>query len=172
MEPLVDKAAHGDRNAFIKLIEPRKEQIYKTAFVQLSNEQDAMDAVQETILKAFERIHTLRNGHYFYTWLIRILLNECHNIQRRNKKVVFIDSRKIEDALDKKCMDSYPAEYEDMLKNLGEIHRTVIDLRYNQDLSISQIAEVLDIPEGTVKSRLNKAIKKLRVEIDGKEEAL
>lgn len=170
MQQLVDMAKNGDKEAFVKLIEIKKEKIYKTAYMQTGNEQDALDVMQETFLKAYERIYTLREPSYFYTWLIRILLNECHNLYRKRKKVILLENQKISQGIKEGVEDIYPIETEDLLKNLTEIYRVVVDLRYNQDLSITQIAEILDIPEGTVKSRLHKALKLLKENYEGKEE--
>lgn len=162
---LVEKAKQGDRKAFVTLIEKKKVQMYKTAFMQLNNQQDALDAIQEALLKAYERIYTLRDNKYFYTWFMRILLNECHNIQRMKKRIVPIEDKYMENQKRYDPDDFRQLEMKDLIARLGDKYREVIDLRYNHNMKHQEIAEVLDIPVGTVKSRINKAIKMLRKEI-------
>jgi RNA polymerase sigma-70 factor (ECF subfamily) len=65
-----------------------KPQMYRTALMQLRNEHDALDAVQETLIKAFQNIKSLKQNRFFKSWIIRILINECHNIQRYKKKII------------------------------------------------------------------------------------
>jgi RNA polymerase sigma-70 factor, ECF subfamily len=162
----VKKAQKGDRDAFVKLIENKKAQLYKTALIHLGNNSDALDAVQDTILTAFERIYTLKDVEHFNTWLVRILLNKCHDIQRSRKKVVALEDFYKADSNSEYYDEFKTIEVKEMLKSLDEIYRTVLDLRYNQDMKVEDIARVLDIPSGTVKSRINKALKLLRSQFD------
>jgi RNA polymerase sigma-70 factor, ECF subfamily len=158
----VKKAQRGDRDAFIKLIESKKSQMYKTALMQLNSSTDALDAVQESILIAFERIYTLKEPEHFNTWLIRILLNQCHDIQRERKKVIPIEEVYEGKDNENYCKDFEKIELKEMMKSLDGIYRTVLDLRYNEDMKVEDIARTLEIPAGTVKSRINKALKLLR----------
>lgn len=162
----VRKAQQGDREAFIELIENKKAQMYKTALLQLKSSADALDAVQETILIAFERIYTLRKPELFNTWLIRILLNQCHDIQRERKKVIAIDEFYESNDRGTCCSEFDKVELKEMVQSLENIYRTVIDLRYNEDMKVDDIARVLDIPPGTVKSRINKALKLLKSQFE------
>jgi RNA polymerase sigma-70 factor, ECF subfamily len=162
----VKRAQKGDRNAFIKLIENKKAQLYKTALMQLNNNADALDAVQDTILTAFERVYTLKEAEHFNTWLVRILLNKCHDIQRARKRVVAIEEFCETTDSSKYCNEFESIEMREMLNSLDEVYRTVLDLRYNQDMKVEDIARVLDIPSGTVKSRINKALKLLKSQFD------
>lgn len=161
----VRKAQQGDREAFIEIIENKKTQMYKTALMQLNSSSDALDAIQETILIAFERIYTLRKPELFNTWLIRILLNQCHDIQRERKKVITVEEF-YENSKSTCCSEFDKLELKEMVQSLEDIYKTVIDLRYNEDMKIEDIARVLDIPSGTVKSRINKALKLLRSQFE------
>ena len=80
MEKLVKKAKKGDAEAFIALMEQNRQSMIRIAFAYLGNEEDVADAMQETILSAFEKLDTLRRAEYFRTWLIRILINQCITI--------------------------------------------------------------------------------------------
>lgn len=162
---LVEKAKAGDKSAFTELLDTIKLQLYKTALVRLENEHDALDAVQEAIFKAFSNIGTLRENRFFKTWIIRILLNECYNIEKYKKKVVSLDTFAdcAEHDSESSCIEHM--DIRNITSKLDVIYREVIDLRYNHDLKLEDIALVLDIPLGTVKSRINKAHSLLRAQL-------
>ena len=84
MELLIKKAMKGDAEAFVQLMELNEVSMYKTAKAILANEEDIGDAIQETILAAYKNIHTLKKAQYFKTWLIRILINKCKDIIKKN----------------------------------------------------------------------------------------
>ena len=162
---LVEKAKAGNQNAFMDLIDTMKLQLYKTALVRLGNEQDALDAVQEALYRAFSNIRTLRENHFFKTWLIRILLNECHNIQQYKQRVVPLDISLYHPEQHYENDSTESLDIQNLTNNLESIYKEIIDLRYNHDLKFEDIAAVLDIPVGTVKSRLNRAHKLLREQL-------
>jgi RNA polymerase sigma-70 factor (ECF subfamily) len=154
---LVEKAKAGNKQAFMELIDTMKLQLYKTALVRLRNEQDALDAVQEALYKAFSNIKNLRENQFFKTWLIRILLNECYNIEQYKQKVIPLDNSQFNTDQHNENDSIESMDIRNLTKKLETIYREVIDLRYNHDLKFEDIALVLDIPVGTVKSRLNRA---------------
>ena len=80
MIQLVKRSISGDADAFLELMEKNSLAMYKVARGILDNDEDAADAMQDTILTCFEKIHTLKNPEYFKTWMIRILINECNKI--------------------------------------------------------------------------------------------
>lgn len=155
----VAKAKNGDKEAFIELINENRLNIYRVAKGILKNEYDIEDAIQNTVIKAFEKISTLKNDDFFRTWIIRILINECNDILRKNKRVV-----SLEDSIEK---EKYDDKYENMdlinaVKSLNEDLRNITVLYYFEDMSTVEIAKTLEIPEGTVRSRLSRAREKLR----------
>ena len=157
---LIARSKNGDKSAFSALVEIYQNKLYRTAYGVLGNSQDAYDALQDCILKSYISIGSLRNDYYFKYWLNRILINSCNDIIRRRKKVIYIEDS---DAMGK------PDEYDDSsldikiaLSKLEQKYKLIISLRYYHDLSYEDISEVLNCPLGTVKSRLNYAIKKLR----------
>lgn len=168
---LISEAKNGNSNAFMALVENIKAQLYKTAFMQLRNEQDALDAVREALVKAFAGIRDLKQDEFFKTWLIRILINECRRIQNCRGKVM---------PMEKECDQPEGAHIDenvgsmdmaDMLEKLEAMYIEIIDLRYNHDMKMEEILKALDIPAGIVKSRLNTAHKILRKEYaEGREE--
>ncbi len=162
---LVKKAKLGNGKAFTKIIEENLKSMYRVAKGILNNEEDIEDAIQNTILKAYSNINTLRKEDFFKTWLIKILINECNKIYNFNKKCI---------SLDKVVEEQYNDKYENLdlkiaINSLPEELRLVITLFYFEDLKISQIAEIVGIPEGTVKSRLSRAKDKITESINGKE---
>lgn len=155
----VAKSKNGDKEAFIELINENRLNIYRVAKGILTNEYDIEDAIQNTVIKAFENINTLRNDDYFRTWIIRILINECKNILRKNKRIVSFEDVIVEE----KYIDKY--ENMDLTKaiaSLNEDLRIITLLYYFEDMSTVEIAKMLEIPEGTVRSRLSRAREKLR----------
>lgn len=89
---LVKKAKKGDGEAFVTLVKQYEDVLYNTAIRMLQTEEDAADAIQDAIIQAYEKIHTLRNDAYFNTWLYKILLNQCNRILNKNKNLVEFDA--------------------------------------------------------------------------------
>ena len=86
MEILVKKAKKGDTDAFAQLIRMNAQSMYKVAWAYLKNEEDAADAIQETILICYEKLGTLKKSKYFKTWLIRILMNQCNDLLKTRRR--------------------------------------------------------------------------------------
>jgi RNA polymerase sigma-70 factor (ECF subfamily) len=139
------------------LVESMRTQMYRTALMQLHNEHDALDAVQEALIKAFQNIKNLKRNEFLKSWIIRILINECHNIQRYKKKIIPMEKESM-GVNDRRSRDNFDTvEIENLLGRMDDIYKEIINLRYNHDLKLEEISEVLDIPLGTVKSRLSRA---------------
>lgn len=157
---LIGQSKNGDKSAFSALVEIYQNKLYRTAYGILGNSQDAYDALQDCILKAYLSIGSLRNDYYFKYWMNRILINSCNDIIRRKKKVIYIEDSEIRG--DSGEYDDSSLDMKIAMDKLEQKYRLIISLRYYQDLSYEDIAETLNCPVGTVKSRLNYAIKKLR----------
>lgn len=160
MHELVEKAVQGDADAFLELMEKNSLSMYKVARGILQNDEDAADAIQSTILICFEKIHTLRKAEYFKTWMIRILINECDQIWRQRKKI-----DPIEEVPEIPRPDQSLAEFEfkEMLRLVDERYRIVLTLYYEQGFKIGEIAELLNLNENTVKTRLVRAREQIRL---------
>lgn len=162
----VYKAKKGDNEAFLALIDQNRLSIYRVARGILKNEEDIKDAIQNTLIKAFQNIHTLKKDEYFKTWLIRILINECNEIFRKNKKNILLDENI--GGLKEQYIDDY--KNMDLVRSinlLNEELRILITLFYFEDISVHDISKILNIPQGTVKSRLSRARSKLREILGG-----
>lgn len=158
---LIEKAKKGDEKAFEQLIEQYKYKIYKTAKAILKDEDDVCDAIQEVLIRVYNNIQNLQNDEFFSTWLIRIVINKCYDIlkmnQKKNSKVV-----NIQEVEELSTYDTYNGILvEEVLKELEEDLKIVTVLYYYDDISVKDIATMLEIPEGTVKSRLSRAREKL-----------
>lgn len=144
-----------------ELIIDSEKQLYSTAKTILFNDQDCADAIQETIVKAFSKLETLRNDKYARTWLIRILINECYALLRKSSKMVSLEEMN-EVTGGKEDKDT---DYSDLYKavnSLKEELRLPVILYYIEEFSIKEIAQILDITEGAVQKRLARARGKLR----------
>nr|WP_206529334.1 sigma-70 family RNA polymerase sigma factor [Clostridium perfringens] len=156
---MVSQAKKGDKDAFLSLIDENRLSIYRVARGILNNKEDIEDALQNTIIKSYEKIGILKKDEFFKTWIIRILINECNLILRRNKKTIFLD--KLEN--EKSYSDDYGnIELTSVVNSLSEDLRITTVLYYFEDMSTKEISEMLNIAEGTVRSRLARAREKLR----------
>lgn len=171
MELLVKKAQRGDAEAFVVLIEENKESLKRIAFSYLKNEEDIADAIQETILDAFEHIRTLKKAGYFRTWLVRILINNCTKIYRKKKAQVNYEYTP-EEVLSDKARENFTTffsadlEFCDLLARLPEDSRTIFQLYFGEQFTTSEIADILQINENTVKSKIHRGKKLLRNELE------
>ena len=167
MEKLVKKAKKGEAEAFIALMEQNRQIMIRIAFAYLGNEEDVADAMQETILSAFEKLDTLRRAEYFRTWLIRILINECRQILAHYRKIEFSGTeREIPQFYD----FSTDLEFNDLLKTLPEDSRLIFQMYYGEQFSIGEIAQLLHMKENTVKSKIHRGREHLRSQMGvGKE---
>ena len=155
---LVLQAKKHDKEAFVKLVENYQVSMYKTAIAILQNDEDAADAIQETILICWEKIGSLRHAGYFKTWLMRILIHQCYAIYNQKKRMVMADN--FPDVMD--CSDKYgEIEWQEMLGFLNEKQRIVVELYYGQQFKVREIAGALQIGQSAVKSRLQSARKTL-----------
>ena len=145
-------------------------QMYATAKSILKNDHDCADAIQETIVKAFAKLDTLRKDRFVKTWLMRILMNECYNICRRSEKILPIDQYMEQMETPQNESQSYGELYE-AVQELREELRIPVVLYYVEDFSCREIAEILDISEGAVQKRLARAREKLKSRLEDKEAA-
>lgn len=165
---LVKKAQQGDKDALVYLVMQRKEQLYQIAYSYMKDKQKVMDVMQDTILKVFVEIKSLKKHEAFYTWYIRVLLNTCKEHIRRERKVLPLEIDEQSNSMQKPYWIEEWIDIENKLSKLKEEFRKVIVLRYIEDLSIKDIADILECSEGTVKSRLYYGLKELKRQIDWK----
>lgn len=146
LEKLVSEAQRGDDDAFYQLIYLHKEKLYKVAYAFLRNEADALEAIQEATCRAYLKLSQLRQPEYIATWLTRIVIHVCMDEQKRKKRWYLIPSDLDNRVSGEPLLIDQSAtrlHLEDALSRLTPLHRHVIILKYFEDLTIPEIAEVL-----------------------------
>ena len=157
----LDLAKQGDYEALEREINKIKYKLYKTGMAILKNDEDVCDALQETLISIYKNIYRLEKNEYFSTWAIRILINKCNDIIRTNKKITNINEKMQIDTINYYEIYEKESTLEQVLNEIDENLRLITVLYYYNDLSVSRISETLNIPEGTVKSRLARARMKI-----------
>ena len=149
-----------DSRQFAERVEAMQGALYRVAYGLLLNRADCADAVQDALLRAWEKRRTLKNEAFFGTWLTRILINECYAVLRRRKTALPID------ALPEPAAppDADPALH-DAIARLDEKLRLPIVLYYMEGYAVKDIARMLRLPAGTVKTRLARARALLRLQL-------
>lgn len=141
---------------FARRVEALKPVMYRVCRAQLSEPHDREDAVQEAILRAWEKQDGLREPKFFETWFIRILINACHDIQRRNRRTVAMDAPPEREP---------EPDHRDLLlalRALNEKQRMCVLLHYIEGYSVREVAGMLGIGESAVKVRLMRGRNKLK----------
>ncbi|WP_429844767.1 RNA polymerase sigma factor [Brevibacillus sp. FIR094] len=166
----IQLALDGSVEAFARVIQLYERTLYGVARTYVGRDEDCADVVQDTVMKAFRAIRTLREPAYFKTWMIQILINECRQWQRKKKRspTVELSPLRIEE---KSVQAPYEAiELTEAVWKLEHELRIVVWLHYYEDLPIKQVAFRVGVPEGTVKSRLYRARMLLAEELESSQE--
>lgn len=142
----------------MELIEQNKQAMYKVARSYLSCEADIADAMSEAVLSAYEHLGELKSAAYFKTWLTRILINCCKDILRQQGRCTVVGQVPEEGAVEE--MKSNRG-FTDLVQELPKDFRMIFVLYYGEGFCTREIAELLDISENTVKSRLRRGRMKL-----------
>ncbi len=162
----------GDHEAFRHLVEQYQHVLYGTAYLMTGNASVAEEYVQDAFLAAWRGMNTFRIGRPMKPWLVRILVNTIVSQRRRGAITTTPlesegDGSEPEDAFQMaECVENRH-EVRRALAGLSEERRRVVMLRYFAGLSVSELAEVLGCREGTVKSRLSRALQELRTAMQG-----
>ncbi|SEC17285.1 RNA polymerase sigma factor SigW [Paenibacillus sp. GP183] len=179
---LAKLARNGDRGAFAELVDLYKDKIYHLAYRMLNNKHEAEDAVQETFLRVYTNLHRYDEQQKFSTWIFRIGTNHCIDRLRKRKHSAY--------SLDAEMPDGEGNDYYSMLPGneetperlmilsetqiqirkaidaLPEKYKSVVILRYLQDMSLQEISDVLDMPVTTVKTRVHRGREYLRKKLE------
>jgi len=164
---MIKAAQAGDREALVSLLREIETHVYRTAFYMLGNEQDAMDASQEALIRIYTKIGSYEEKALFKTWVQRIVTNICIDKFRRAKPAVSIEEHEMifasrENVEEEIMFRDTINEVHLAIEKLPEHHRSVVVLRYVQDFSYNEIAESLGLPINTVKSYLFRARQQLQ----------
>jgi RNA polymerase sigma-70 factor, ECF subfamily len=151
---------------FVDYVINNKENHYRLAFSYVKNVDDALDVVQESIYKAISTVDTLKNPGYLKTWFYKILVNTSLDLLRKRKKLVVVDDEVLlsfDAGTFDNCVD---IDLQKALDNLPVQYRSVVVLRFFEDLIIEEIAIILDENVSTIKTRLYKSLKMLRIQMN------
>jgi len=166
---LVHLARDGDKAAFAKLVEQYQNRIIAVAYGIAGNRQDAEDIAQDTFIKAYKGMNSLHENGAFYSWLVRIAVNTAISHKRSGHSSELITMESIaEPVYQGETPESYlercgeKERIQEMLAPLSPDSRVVLVLREIEGLGYEEIAKVLEIPVGTVRSRIHYARDRLR----------
>lgn len=160
------------KEILIDYVKKNQEKLYRIAFSYSKNEETALDIVQEAITRALKNINKLKNEEYVKTWFYRILINECLQYIKKNKRIITCELQEIENKI--VWNDNISIDGIDVYKyvqSLNEKLKTVIILRFFEDMKIDEIAQITKTNVNTVKSRLYRGLEELnKLMVNKKEE--
>jgi RNA polymerase sigma-70 factor, ECF subfamily len=169
---LVEAALQGDRDAFGDLVVRYQDRLFNTMLRIAGSREDAADAVQDAFVQAYTKLDAFRGDAQFFTWLYRIAMNVALSRRRRRRPISSLDAAKTNagdepmDAAaaphDRMIADERAAQVHSALAGLGDQHRKILVLRELEGCSYEVIADILELPVGTVRSRLFRARMQLR----------
>lgn len=163
----IEKCRSGERDAFRFLVERYQKQAVSHAVAILGNREDALDAVQEAFIDAFQALKRFDKTRRFYAWFYVLLRNRCYKISARKKPTESVEETEIL-APQSGVSTEERIALETALHSLSNEDREIVTLKYLDGLSYDEIAEYLEIPRGTVMSRLFYARKQLQAKLTGK----
>ena len=150
-----------DHETFAARVQALRGRLYRTAYLYLGSEADALEAVDEAVYQALRALKKLRQPEFFDTWITRILLNECHKELRRRKRLA--PEEALPETAGADAYDGLPLK--EAVRRLPEDLRAVIILRFFAGLSQAETAAALEVPQGTVATRQRRALQLLRLEL-------
>ena len=153
------------KSSFEKFIMENMDSCYRFAYSYAKNKEDAEDILNDSMLKAWKAVGELREEKYMKTWFYKIISNTAITYLRKKGTFIAVEDDVLErlDVREDKYDDS---SFHDMIKTLPERYKEVIVLRYFEDMSISEVATVLDLNENTVKTRIHRALKILKIDLE------
>ncbi|MGM9929472.1 MAG: RNA polymerase sigma factor SigW [Bacillus sp. (in: firmicutes)] len=176
----IKEVLKGDQNAFGEIVEIYKDKVYQLCYRMLGNRHEAEDMAQEAFVRAYVNIHKFNMKLKFSTWLYRIATNLCIDRIRKKKPDYYLDAEvagteglnmysqipsNAEDPIDEvESLELHDTVQREILQ-LPEKYRTVIVLKYIEDLSLKEIGEILDLPIGTIKTRIHRGREALRKQL-------
>lgn len=177
-DSIIQRAQMGDQLAFQQLIEIYNALAWRTAQVLLSDQAAVEDAIQEVWLDVWRGLSRFQRGRPFRPWLLTIVANRCHMIARRRRgSLQSLDADEadqllsVDDVLEHIIRLEEDIELQFALEMISVEQRRILELRFFADLELNEISLIINIPLGTVKSRLHRALNSLRLHLRSTEEA-
>ena len=146
-----------DKETFARQVTQMRTAMYRVAASYLRGEADRLDAVSEAIAKGWEKRGTLRNERLFSTWMTRILIRECINIQRRQRRMTPVDTLP-----EQATEEMEPSGLEEAIDRLPQRQRTMVVLHYVEGYDVREIAAMMTTTKSAVCAGLSRARKRLR----------
>jgi len=167
---LVRRAIEGDHDAFSSLVDASVDRLHAVANLILRDSDRAQDAVQDALISAWKDVRALREPDAWDAWTYRLTVWSCYRTAKKERRRSRVELRVVPDPEPSSPFDAPSAladrdQVERALNDLPLDHRAVIVLRFYLDLPLDQVADILDIPVGTAKSRLSRAIAGLRATV-------
>ncbi|MWV42490.1 sigma-70 family RNA polymerase sigma factor [Paenibacillus sp. HJL G12] len=154
MTELIERAKAGDAEAFVALMKHLERSMYGMAKSMLHRDEDVADALQESILKSYKSLPSLREPKFFKTWMFRIVINECNNILKQRSSTDMV--AEVPPTVAR--VDEYNSvDLREIVDRLEEPQRMVVVLHYYEDIPLRQVAKLLNISESAAKMRLHRA---------------
>jgi RNA polymerase sigma-70 factor (ECF subfamily) len=170
---LIERAAEGDRAAFVTLVERHRGMVYRVAFQYAGNHYDADDIAQDVFIKVHRSLPAFRRDAQFTSWLYRITMNACIDHGRRRSPTTSLDGASPDDRVSEVVAEDpgpdqrvfageVRREVEQAVDSLPPQQRIVFTMRHFEGMKLCEIAESLGVAEGTVKRQLHSAVHRLR----------
>jgi RNA polymerase sigma-70 factor, ECF subfamily len=171
---LIAECLGGRREAFGELVSRYQVRLYNAAVRLVDSPEDAADVVQDAFLNAYQSLHTFKGDAEFFTWLYRIAFNTAISLKRKKRAAVSLDAGGPDGGIDPDDPSEYvkpgvalqrseeEAQLQDALNRLSHEHREVLVLKDIEGMKYEEIAEILGVPIGTIRSRLHRARLELR----------
>lgn len=149
------------KSDYVAQMEIFKETLYRIAYSYMNDQTLAIDALDETFYKGYLNRNKLKNPEFLKTWLTRILINECLQMLRKNKREILTDQ------LPEEATENYDRlPLKEALNNLSDDLSKIIYLRYYGGYTLAEVSTILEIPQGTVATRERRALALLRLELE------
>ncbi|MFV0394618.1 MAG: RNA polymerase sigma factor [Coprobacillaceae bacterium] len=174
-ENIIIRAQGGDKEAFTIIYKSYYNKVFFTAMHFFNDKEVAHDVVQEVFIRVYRKVNSLNEPKAFHSWIQRITYNECLNRTRKKTNIIDLgDDMDIDDFSDEETLDPSDALEQQRMKEVVITSletmsiplKSVGLLRFNEELKIDEIADILDIPKGTVNSRINKIKRILKTDLE------
>ena len=167
MDELIKNALNGDKDSYTTLIISIQSDMYRVACARLNDIDDINDAIQETILKSYDKLNTLKEVKYFKTWIIRILINECNLIYRNKKRQLGLFNKIVKADNVSNFTTNFQnidnnIDFDILISKLNYNERIILTLYFKNKYSLTDISYILGINVNTIKTKLSRAKGKLK----------
>lgn len=169
IDQLIEKAKKGDSEAYLSLFQIYQDDIYRIAFVYMRNKDEALDVVQETAYRSFKNISTIRESKFIKTWLLKIAISSAIDLLRKSSKVIPFGPQQINnnlwvsESLEQNI--SLKISLDEVINKLDATEKGIVLLRFYKDYTFKEISQILNIPLGSTKTILYRALEKMKLNL-------